>query len=527
MKKNRDEHYAFIKAVLSKEKALLSEDITNILHKKYGIEINTAKVKLSRWVKEKRLFNSAPLVFDNGSYAYSLNNSNNNYWDIVMQKKPLLGNILQRIKKNGGLISQLEVMKISGCLKSYSKKYYYYEKVFNDISYFLQVEKLQLEDSEFIVETKIKDTVNLKYVAIRKKEYVNCSMLPIIIKFLKTINLINGKNTPHYRNKSMPFSINNTITNNLVFDLSAFTQTTGFKDIDVDKQRPKQPQKTMIVLDINIAEDYSYIDYLGFQKRVNNLLFSTKKNNVRRIMPIVVYKKADKQIENYLANANYFCIPISKIFGKMGDNIVDFINKDYDEHTVGDFTDILNKLELSGQEEMLITFKGYVFEMLVERILREKFNTSNMRFRTNIMVGSSENKAEIDILLEDSDKNLIIFECKSSKNKIQWHNDDNPEDNNSAYAKHFFNTTLGKLVKEFGNGKFFISMISANGFDDKTLERVNKGALDNKKYINTKLLYTIDELINETEEEIKKRSNSMGDISKEKEIIEKCFVIKK
>src|SRR5690554_298229 len=102
-------YMGLITELLSK-RPLLSTDITKEMIFKFGIRDTYAKNLLSKYAKQRIIYSSYPLLFDNGQYAYSLEKGNNQYVNLL-HHKPRLNNIYTEFIRYK-IISQLDILKL-------------------------------------------------------------------------------------------------------------------------------------------------------------------------------------------------------------------------------------------------------------------------------------------------------------------------------------------------------------------------------------------------------------------------------
>ena len=128
------DYMSFIKNIL-KNGELLSGNITDELSKKFGITKTYGRKLLSKYVSEKEIYSSYPLLFLNGGQCgYSLNSGNNQYV-ALLPNKPRLQNVYYIFIRTG-FISQYKLLKITGVINDENSKYYDLGKVINDLKYF-------------------------------------------------------------------------------------------------------------------------------------------------------------------------------------------------------------------------------------------------------------------------------------------------------------------------------------------------------------------------------------------------------
>lgn len=514
--KNQDNALTLINEFIRNGGSQTADEIVDMLVKRLGISRENAIQKIQYYKKQEKIFSSYPLRFQNGQFAYSKKNSNNCFWDSVMQHKEYLYNVIEKFKKNSFIISFYEIGKLTGCLFLENKKYLTISKVIEEIRYFYEIKIITMESNTFVIGKKIFNDYENELGELKTKLTIDCILIPSLIYYLQSINLISDK--PLYRNKSNPFSFIE--TNNLVWDVAAYSTTTG---LTLDCMKTELSPKTLVFVDVKMHDVYGYEDYLGFKTRVDKIIYSTKGKR-RKILPIVFFDKISESALKECQKSNYIIFNIAKLFGKAGTRIVSFI-KEGNLNNVGNYDEMLDILEKAGMDETFKNIKGYIFEMLIEKILRKMcIYKKQYSIKTNVEITNGKGeKAELDIVLKDPDDKRTIFECKSSKNKLYWENNIDKELDASSYAKYFFNRTAGILDEKYEKANFKMSMVAANGFDVRVINKAKEQALLARKSPDFELLYDIKDLIIECETILKKNSSSEN-IKIEKEIIEKYYV---
>lgn len=515
MKKQNDA-LTLINEFINDDGSQTADEIVDMLVDRLGISRENAIQKIQYYKKQGKLFSSYPLRFHNGQFAYSKKNSNNCFWYSVMRHKEYLYNVIEKFKENNYIISFYEIGKLTGCLFLENKKYLTISKVIEEIKYFYEIKTITKESNYFVIGKKIFNDYENEICELKTKLTIDCILIPSIIYYLQSINLISDK--PLYRNKSNPF--NYIETNNLAWDIVAYSTTTG---LTLDCLKTELSPKTLVFVDVKMHDVYGREDYLGLKTRIDKIIYSTKGKR-RRVLPIVFINKISEAALKECKKNNYIIIDMAKVFGKAGTKVVSFI-REGNINNVGNYDEMLDILEKAGMDETFKNIKGYIFEMLTEKIIRKICVYKKQYYiKTNVEVTNDKGeKAELDIVLKDADDKRVIFECKSSRKKIYWENYIDNELDASSYAKYFFNRTAGILDNKYGKGSFKMSMVAANGFDAKVINKTKKQALLARKSTDFELLYDIKDLIIECENILKENSSSEN-IKKEKEIIEKYFI---
>lgn len=467
-----------IKNVLSTG-AVLSGDITDALIYKFGIRKNYGRTLLHRYVKNKDIYTSYPLIFKSGQAAYSLNPGNNEYVHLLHLKPRL--DVVYKVFLANRFISKYELLKLSGVLNVVNSRYYDIERVINDLKYFFpNLEETLINDEVFYHDGMSEEEYIRVYDQIIDRRLFEQQFYPLILNYCKGINLISSK--PRYISSEKPFTGIN-IRQNLVFDAVAFTNIGN----------PNE-EKTVVVFDIKINEEYTPYDFDGFKYRVDTLINSTKKFN-QRVIPVIFTKSMTYSVFNNLYDKNkYLVLSLSNIFGS---KITEFMNvmELNDIDGIKEAQEILKTVENTGFAKQLTRFFPYVFEAIISEILNEVLIRKGYTYsiRRGYKPKFNGKFKEYDIWFEN-DNEILIVECKNYSSKVNWENRDSRNRLKRDCCKYFFEDKLQFLVDNGIVKPVKMVIIASNGFSTGALSNISK--LDNTlKHNSLPLSFSGTELI--------------------------------
>jgi len=460
------DYLSFIKKIL-KNGELLSGNITDELSKKYGITKTYGRKLLSKYVSEKEIYSSYPLLFLNGGQCgYSLNSGNNQYV-ALLPNKPRLQNVYYIFIRTG-FISQFELLKITGVINDENTKYYDLGKVINDLKYFFPYLKVRIYEGTVFYHNDISESeFERQYNEKLKNRLFEVKFLPSVLHYAQNINLISKK--PHYISKESPFK-GIEIRQKLVFDATAFT---GIGN--------PNKESTVAVFDVKINERYMDEDYQGFKYRVDTLINSTKGFN-QRVIPIVVVNEIDFIAEVQIKDDNkmiYF--KLSQIYGSRINEFLKLVN----QQNYGSLNAAIQTLELIeslGFAQQLVQFFPFIFESLVGEILNKILiaHGYNFQFKRNELIHHNGKYKEYDVWFENDDSVLIV-ECKfHKKNLIKWESYDKNGKIDNDCAKYFFEDKYDFVISSGIAKSIKMIMIAANGFHETSINEISQISIDKK-----------------------------------------------
>lgn len=392
--------------------------------------VNARKI-IQNSTKKGIMKSTNPLTFGKNQYAYYSNNlsfSFNLVKDILKHNRPGLYRVLNRIEENQGLISYVEILKLSASPIKESKT-----KVvsFNELVSILKIGKIgdvremSFEGVNYLVKNNINDAEAIEMMGKHnQKLIIDCIFITPLLIWLQKHNLINTKNGVIYRNKNNPGVA--VIHNNLAWDAFAYTSTTGLYEFIGDDKEDKQ---TLVVLDFKIEGTYNLEDLHGFYDRIQIHRNSVKnKLNKRKVLPIVIANEISKQAYFELTKLNFLYFNLGVIFGERIYEVIKKLeltafsnlflsSQDEQETYLKQINDILTTLRETGQETNLQSLKGELFERIIYMVLckiyhKEKISHSYVINKT--YEDGTKRSHEYDFMIK-TDEEFIAVEVKGYK----------------------------------------------------------------------------------------------------------------
>ena len=449
---------------LLKTGAMLGSEITLALKAKFDKTESHCRKILNRAKDSKIVFDSYPLVFNNGQFGYSLESSRDNYISLL-KHKPRLYEAFSLLAKDI-VVSKIKLLKITGTLNMTDTKYYDHGKLIKDLEFFGKLYVSQKYGTDFYSYISTLHIRESNYEKEYNERKLNVRVIPLVLSYCRKINLISKR--PIYSSTDDVFTGVYT-RQNLVFD------AIGYSNVG----NPNQ-EKTICVFDVEIASDYTPAQYNGFLYRVESLKNSTKQLK-QRVIPILVVKKITPGFEKKLRMENKIIIlELSNIFGSRISYFLDLLEYDTKDKTNDLNSTILQVFEMLGKNNFsktLIRFIPFVFESLVNEVLgllvsTKKKHVSFIRKTINVNGASKQ----YDGYYED-DQDLYLVESKfHKKNKIKWESYNSKGKIDNDCVKYFFIDKF-EYAKKYLEAKnqvknIKLCFVSANGFWKDVNEKI-------------------------------------------------------
>jgi len=412
---------------------LIAADLIKKLNEKFEVTDNYARQIISRAVKNKIIKSSEPFSFEKRQYFYMNKNqhiSTNTLLTISrLHRKPLY-RLLKLLLKTGGICSYYEAEKITATPTSNKDKYrvisldeeirrltkVHIIKEVKDkrgIPFLILLEEINIEDHDMV-----KNKINAHHANMNR----DVMFIIDIIRWLKNNGFISDQ--VWYRRKDNPNI--GSIINDFPFDATTFTKTTGYS-LDAGKVDDKN---TIVVMDILIYRSYSKIDLDAFYDRIQSIRHSTKKESIRKIMPIIFYVDIEDNIKNEINNLHILSFSLKSIMGSKIIHVIEEYNnikRIIDESLTIDeekSSDVIEKIsstieiiENTGQMENLQNLKGDLFEILMYMVLSCLFKQPYFEHSKIIKSTDDQKTYEFDIIVEDKEEDeVVVIELKGLKN---------------------------------------------------------------------------------------------------------------
>lgn len=315
MKLNKFDIY--IQSLFEDENSFYSaSDLIEMLEKKFGITNNYARQLILRASNDKNVIKSSvPFSFNKGQYYYMhplRSVSLETLTEICKKYRKPLYRLLSLLKKNNGIISMYEAIKITATPISNPEKY-------KTISLNKDLEKLKelnfitvktyVKTGERFIINKSEESFSDELIKKHRDKMSEDTVFIVdIIRWLSSHGFITGK--PIYRRKENP-SVG-AVLNDYLFDIYSFSKTTGFY-IGEPKKEDKQ---TIMVADILLNRTYNNIDLASFYDRVQSIRNSTKLGrSSRKVMPIIFYMDIEDETKKQLNNLHILNFSMEDILG--------------------------------------------------------------------------------------------------------------------------------------------------------------------------------------------------------------------
>lgn len=436
--------------------AMLGSDITRALKEKFKKTESHCRKILNRTKENKIIFDSYPLVFNNGQFGYSLESSRKNFESLLEYKPRLYA--AYTLLNTENIVSEIKLLKITGTLNTTDTKYYDFGKLKKDLEFFGNLYVSQKFGTDFY---SYRSTSGINESNYEKEYYerkMNVRVIPLVLSYCRKMNLISRR--PIYTSTDDLFTGVYT-RQHLVFDAIGYTNIGN----------PNQ-EKTICVFDVEVSNNYTPAQYKGFLYRIETLKNSTLQFK-QRVIPFLVVKKITPSFEKKLKIENKVIIlELSNIFGSRIDYFLNLLEYEAKDKLNDLNSKVLEVIETLGQNDFaktLISFIPFVFESLVNEVLGLLVSTSNKQvsfIRRFISVDGISK--QFDGYYED-DHNLYLVESKFHKrNKIKWESFNSKKKTDNDCMKYFFVDKYEHAKKYLESKKQVKNVnmcyISANGF---------------------------------------------------------------
>lgn len=484
--------------------ALLSKDIKERLQKAFDVSSQNARKIIERAVESGVVRSSSPVSFGKGQYAYylSLKLEIKDVIRISKTTRPPIHRLLSVMEMGSGVISYYEALKITAApLGKGSTKVDSLPKIVNDLEQLGLIAEVETEGVKFLVHKPLQELDNLdKLLRIhRAKMVVDCAILPDIIGWLKSHNLIDNDQVI-YRKKSLPSL--GAKHNNFIWDAFAYTKVVGIGQIK-GKNAPVENKKTLVVLDVVLSRDYTEHDLKGFLSRTQIVANSTR-TGLRKILPIVFFRSTSPTIKSSLRGLNILNFEASTIYGEKIFQILEGLlqiktEELFNESSLHRVEETIKLIQEAGQESNLSNLKGDLFESLLFRVIKSAYPDALISWKKLVKLPGSK-EYELDYVVR-TERELIIVELKGFRHNAHIElGDRNPTEKDKNTVRWFF-CKVFPAAKEFfkfepGSLPIKACYITSARFTNEAMDfltKLNQGKLKPKKL---ELFYDGDRLLN-------------------------------
>ena len=443
-----------ISEIFSKKNTFLpGDELCALLCESHNISRDYARQIIKRSVNKKLIKSSRPLKFKHGQYIYMSSANRLTFSTLIhitKKYKPSMYRILNLLDKEDGVISLFEARKISATPVDNIERYKLIRLdeevkmlISKDIiSRYIDKEK----DITYLITKDIENDPNMsnKINNHFNKMHLDSSFVPDIIRWLKEHNLIDNNKVIYRRSDNPTIGAKH---NDFLWDAYAYTKTTGFS---INKNDNKQ---TLVVLDVLIHREYSKEDLDSFYNRLQSVRNSTRKNNTRKVLPIIFFVDADLEVKKEIKRLHILQFSLKTIFGKRIDHLIEKLERirkvlykpitsnNASKSVISDIGQSLNVLNEIGHIDNLQNLKGDLFESLMYVVVSHLF-PHNARFEHSKII----KPYEYDIVVQQHQE-IIIFELKGFKRTTIINL--GKKNNEKNTVKWFFGKTLPHAKKAY------------------------------------------------------------------------------
>jgi hypothetical protein len=403
-------HEEFIKSYFEKNpnEVLIASDIYEILKKSFPITDENCRKVLSNCALRGYIRNSNPIYFGNKQYAYFSPNQKKEYKvlkECICEHKKYLHRVIFALERNGGILSMLEAIKISGATINKNSHSININTILNELDALGIAEVMEYQGTHYICMMKNGSPIPLDEQSLDNLKVKN-TLLVLVLDWLKRCNLVDGAKLCFMGPGNY---YNGIVRNTENWDAFGFSNAIGIGNI-------KKEYQTIVLMDFNYQYRYEEYDFIGFQERVNRTVFSVKNEN-RKVLPIVIVNDISSTALALIKKNQYLIFKISDILGVSFVNVansfirnIDTLNKKITEKEEGFASNIcetLEEIKKSGNEDNYGNMKGTLFEYLMYPVINKIYSSGaliNHSYERNY-----ENQHfECDYLIETADENIII-----------------------------------------------------------------------------------------------------------------------
>lgn len=494
------EHEEFlIKFLLdNKDKSYIGKELSVILLEEYSdLSIGNARKIISNACKKNMIKNSHPIKFANNQYAYFTNKNNLEYKNIknsIRKHKGNLHRVIYALERNGGIIPLFEAKKISGTTELKDTHNANFENILNDLVCLKLAQKCIFKEVEYLVLNSMENTDFLM-----EKQYKNLInqnlILYLCLSSLIKSNLIDQKQLCYMGQANNFKGIER---NGEVWDAFGFSNSVGMGSYDKE-------YSTLVLIDFFSEHKYEEYDFKGFKKRIERVVFSTKRE-VRKVLPIVIVKTASPAALKKIKESNYLFFSINGLLSNNAFKISRMYNQNIEViknkitkseiNIENELIEPLKEIKKSGNSDVYSNLKGELFEYAMFPVLRRIYSSDCLI--THSYTGSVEGKKfECDYFIETPEECIVIelkgYKKDSEIQKGKFNIESKKYDKNTILW--FLNQTFS-LCKKYHKSrkKYKFCYITTARFSEEA--RIEMKSRKKNKANNLECLYDRNELIN-------------------------------
>lgn len=485
-----------------RNKVLSSSEITVGIRSEHPKCNETNARNIIRTARRKNVIDRIPdIVIGHNEYLYYVRTTGEKYTkkDVraCLCRDIRLATLIGSFEKNQGILSYLDICKISAC--STQKKTGHVmgiERIKQIISYIYPCRVVSLENTFFFVSEQEYPIGNSRWFPLAsdqiKQAKLECLMIRNVIYHMQKMNLINDT-VPLYRNSKTP--LKGIEYKYLMFDAMAYSSVPALNIQAASLEENDKGKDAIILFDVHIWNAYESGHLKGFYDRVQ-IIRNAAKGEKKNVIPIVAAMEIQENVRRSCRNMGILTYQFSDIYGskineilKLYDRIQETDSREPAEGNTNSIGQLLEMLENTGQGENLENLRGTLFEFLMHSVLYKWLRgqlTGNLI--TNYKINYDDNKKlvyEYDIIAPLYDEYLVI-ELKGYANShfFRWGN----KEESGKYEKEtlgwFFRNTFPVAQKYYAhnpdNKKVKACFITTAHFDKEAKEQlgqIGKGKL--------------------------------------------------
>lgn len=488
--------------LFQKQKVVVSSDITELIKKKYPECTDENARNIIRTAKlNGTMYRVEEIVVEHNSYLYCAGGLEYTKKDIKMalRRDVKFGAIIDRFERNKGIISYLDIFKLSGCSINKSTSHCMrIEQIIDKMNCIYSCRQGKLEDNLFLIdEEKYPEDDTDWAVEARKllnQAVIECLMLRSVLYSLKRQNIVNDV-VPLYRNEKQP--LKGVTFNNLMFDAVAYSSVPAL----LLEENAGKAANTIVLFDIAIAQNYKMSHFKGYYDRIQ-MIKNGVKTKKRGVIPVIATMTIDRDVKTTCKNMGILTYQLTDLFG----NKIDEILKKYEnvqvlssvqnsEESIASIADLLDTIQRTGQDDNLDNLRGTLFEYFMHSVIYKwlgGFIAGELITNKKIVYDEeSKNTYEYDIIAPLRDEYLVIeLKGYAGSKFIRWGKKDESGKIEKETLAWFFRQTLPIAQKKYKNNAedkpVKACYITTAHFDPEAKQKIDaleKGTLKSK-YIN-------------------------------------------
>lgn len=481
------------------QKVVTSSDITELIKKRYPECSDENARNIIRTAKaNKTMYRVENVVLGHNLHLYCADGIKCTKKDIraALCSDIKFGAIVDRFEKNKGIISYLDIFKLSGCSINKSTSHWVsIDKIIEKMNYIYSCKKVTLEENLFLINAEKYPEDDTDWAREARKlinrAKIECLMIRAVLYNLKRQNIVNDV-VPLYRNEKQP--LKGVTYNNLMFDAVAYSSVPAL----LFEENVGKAENTIVLFDTVISQNYKMSHFKGYYDRIQ-MIRNGVKIQKRGVIPVIVAMTIDKDVKATCKNMGILIYQLADLFG----NKIDEILRKYEdvqvlssvqnsEESIASIADLLETIERTGQDDNLDNLRGTLFEYFMHSVIYKwlgGFIAGDLITNKKIVYDEkSKNTYEYDIIVPLRDEYLIIeLKGHAGSKFIRWGKKDEAGKIEKDTLAWFFRQTLPVAQKKYKNNvedkAVKACYITTAHFDPEAKQKIDaleKGALKSK-----------------------------------------------